>query len=292
MFPQLAANAIFSASIYLLVAMGFALVRTTCRFFNFSQAGIIALGPYLVFMWSRWVGVPLALAIPLGIVCCLVPGSFLEVAVYRPLRRRSSSHLVLMLASLGLYVFIENGIGLLFGHEAKTMVVGQSISGIHLLGARLTLVQLAAITLSVLTVLLLSVVLNATAAGRSLRSVASDPELAVISGISPEKVTLWAFLIASTLSATAGTILALDADMLPTMGLRPLLMGMVVAIIGGSNGVTRIAFGALLLGVAQNFGALMTGSQWQDATAFVLLAAFLLLRPQGSLGRNVKSTTA
>ena len=68
----------------------------------------------------------------------------------------------------------------------------------------------------------------------------------------------------------------------------PLMVGVVAVIIGGVGSISGIALGALVLGMAQQFGVWKIGSQWQDAIAFVVLLIFLVSRPQGFLGKKVK----
>ena len=84
----------------------------------------------------------------------------------------------------------------------------------------------------------------------------------------------------------AGILVALDVDMTPTMGMNALMMGVVVVIIGGVRSIPGIAAGALLLATAQHLGAWYIGSQWQEAIAFVVLVLFLLIRPEGFMGRK------
>ena len=79
--------------------------------------------------------------------------------------------------------------------------------------------------------------------------------------------------------------------MTPTMGMNVFMMGVVTVIIGGVNSILGIALAALLLAMAQHFGAWFIGSQWQDAIAFVILLLFLLLKPEGFFGKKVKSAT-
>ena len=100
-----------------------------------------------------------------------------------------------------------------------------------------------------------------------------------------------AFLVGSALAGVAGVLLAYDTDMIPTMGFRALLIGMVAMIIGGVGSIPGVAAGSVLLGLAQHFTAWWLSSQWQDAMVFVIMIFFLLLRPQGFLGRPLRKAT-
>ena len=124
-----------------------------------------------------------------------------------------------------------------------------------------------------------------------MRAVADDLELARVSGIDSDRIILWTFAISSALAGIAGILVAFDTDMTPTMGLNVLLMGVVAVIIGGSGSIPGVALGALFLGLAQHLGVWGISSQWQDAIAFIILLAFLLVRPEGVLGKRVTKAT-
>lgn len=199
--------------------------------------------------------------------------------------------MILLLASLGIYIVLQNTISLIFGDDTKSIRSGEVREGLEILGARITPIQIAIICTSIVLVIATAIFLQRTKIGKATRAVANDPELANISGIDSDRVILYTFAIGSALAGIAGILVALDVDMTPTMGMNALMMGVVAMIIGGVGSIPGVALGALLLGFAQNFGVWYISSQWQDAIAFGILLIFLLFRPQGFLGKKVKKTT-
>jgi branched-chain amino acid transport system permease protein len=137
-------------------------------------------------------------------------------------------------------------------------------------------------------VILVAGYLSLVKSGKAMRAVANDPELANISGINSNKVILLSFAIGSALAGIAGILVSLDVDMTPTIGMNMLMMGVVAMIIGGVGSIWGIVFGSLLLALAQNLGVWYISSQWQDAIAFGILLIFLLLKPEGFLGKKLK----
>jgi branched-chain amino acid transport system permease protein len=121
-----------------------------------------------------------------------------------------------------------------------------------------------------------------------MRAVASDSELAKLSGIKSDRIILISFAIGSALAGIAGILVALDVDMTPTMGMNMLLMGVVAMIIGGVGSIRGIVLGSLLLATAQNLAVWYISSQWMDASAFVLLLIFLLFKPEGFMGKKIR----
>jgi len=218
-------------------------------------------------------------------------GCLIDSFIYRPLRHKGSSPLVLLLASLGIYIVLQNVISMVFGDDAKTIRFGIVKEGINILGARITPVQITIIAVSLFLLLCCFFFLKYTKMGQAMRAVANNPELARISGIESDRVILSTFALGSALAGIAGILVALDVDMTPTMGMNALMMGVVAVIIGGVGSMPGIALGALLLGMAQHLGVWKISSQWQDAIAFVVLLMFLLFRPQGFLGKKIKKAT-
>src|SRR3990172_4346139 len=110
MLPQLFVNGLIAGGVYSLVALGFTLIYSTARFFHFAHGAVYAWGAYLVYALGVLAEMPLALAIPLALAALAALGAAMEAAIYRPLRARGASALVLLLVSLGLFVILQSTI--------------------------------------------------------------------------------------------------------------------------------------------------------------------------------------
>ena len=291
MFNQLLVNALISSSIYILIAVSFAVIYRTVRFFHFAHAVVFTSGAYFTFLFHKLTGIPLALAIPIAIALASVLGCGMEVLVYRTLRKKQTSPMVLLLASLGMYILLQNTISMVFGDDTKSIRSGVVKEGLPVFGARITPIQIIIIITSIVLIIAVALWLKKSRMGKAMRAVANNAELARISGIQSDRVILWTYALGSALAAVAGILVALDVDMTPTMGLNALIMGVVVMIIGGVGSIPGLALGALLLGLAQHLGVWKISSQWQDAIAFIILFVFLLVRPWGFMGRKVKKVS-
>src|SRR3989337_424101 len=107
MLVQLLLNGLIAGSIYALVALGFGLIYSTSRFFHFAHGAVYAVGAYLTYVcWLS--GLSLYAAIPLAVIGTSILGSLLDIGVYRPLRNKGASSLILLIASLGLFTVIQN----------------------------------------------------------------------------------------------------------------------------------------------------------------------------------------
>jgi len=287
MLPQLLVNGLIAGGIYSLVALGFGLIYSTTRFFHFAHGAVYAVGAYLTY--ACWLsGMSLYAAIPLAVIGTSILGALLDIGIYRPLRQKGASSLILLIASLGLFTVIQNLISLVFGDDTKTIRSGTVTEGLPLFGARITPIQIAIIIVSALLILLCWILMKRTKVGKAMRAVANDPELARVVGIEPDRVILFTFALGSALAAVAAILISLDTDMTPMMGFYALLMGVVAVIAGGVGSIPGAALGGLLVGMAQHLGVWKIPTQWQDTIVFLILIFFLLFRPQGFLGKAVK----
>ncbi len=287
-FPRSSTDGYIPNSAYALVALSFSLIYFPTRFFHFAHGAVFAWGAYLCYTCRVVLKFPLAVAIPLAVLGTAGLGLIVEGWVYRPLRRRGATGLVLLLASLGLYIVLQNVISLLFGDEVKSLRTGEVVEGLSVFGARVTPIQLWTVFAAAGSFALIWAILKFTRFGKSLRAVASDAELAAVHGVDSDRIILGAFALGSGLAGLAALLVALDVDMTPTMGLNALMMGVVAMIVGGVGSVPGTLLGGLLLGLAQHWGVWKIGSEGQDAIAFAILVLFLLLRPQGFFGRRVR----
>lgn len=287
MLTQLFVEGLFAGSVYALIALGFGLIYSTTRVFHFAHAAIYTAAAYLAY--SGWLlGLRLYFAIPLAVILASMLGGLLEIVVYRPLRKKEASPVILLLASLGLLIAIQNAISLLFGDDTKSIRGSAVAEGLAVFGARITPIQVGIISISVLLLALCWAFTKYSSKGKAMSAVANDPELARIVGIESDQVILFTFVLGSALAAIASILISFDTDMTPTMGFDALLMGVVAAIVGGIGSIPGAFLGGLLVGMAQHLGVWKLPTQWQDAIVFGILIIFLLLRPHGLLGKPLK----
>ncbi|MBN2131473.1 MAG: branched-chain amino acid ABC transporter permease [Sedimentisphaerales bacterium] len=284
---QICLNTLHNASVIALIAVGFALIFRVTHFFHFAHAILYTGGAYLAFAFRAKTAMPMWLAIPLALLAAAFLGGLIEWLVYRPLRDRKASPLILLLASLGLYIVLQNVISMLFGDDTKVIRSPSIQPSVNILGAQITPIQLATILLSLLLLLIVTILLKKASIGRGIRAVASDATLAELSGIDSSMVILIVMGLGSFLAAVAGILVAFDVDMTPTMGMQPFMLAVVATIVGGVRNLWGIALASLLLASAQQLTAWQIGAQWQEFAAFVVLVAYLLARPKGVLGAKV-----
>lgn len=288
MLNQIVVNGIVSSAGILLIALTFSLIYSITRFFHFAHAVIFTFGAYFTYLFVNLLELPLFISISLAVIISSIMGCLMDILIYRPLRYKNASSMILLLASLGIYIVLQNLVSVFFGDDTKSIQLGPIRKGLNILGARITPVQIVIICISIWFVVTLTLFLRKSKLGKAMRAVANDPGLADISGINSNRVVLWTFAMGSGLAGFAGILVAMDVGMTPTMGMNALMLGVVAMIVGGVGSITGVAFGSLLLGLAQHLGVWKISSQWQEAIAFIILFVFLLFKPEGFKGKKIK----
>jgi branched-chain amino acid transport system permease protein len=291
MIEQVFLNGLIAASVWGLIAIGFGIIFYSVRFFHFAHGAVFTAGAYFALLFSNKLALPLFTSSILSVVLSSLLGCSIYILIYRPFMRRNSSPTVLLLVSLGTYIVIQNIISLIFGDDVLSIRSATVTEGINFGVARITLLQAQNFVISVSFLIGSFLFLRKSKIGKAMRAIGAEPQLAEISGINVNKIYLITFAIGSALAGLAGILIALDVDMKPSMGMNALLMGVIVVIIGGAGSITGIALAALLLGMVQHLGVWKIGTEWQDAIVFAVLIIFLLFRPQGFLGKKVKTAT-
>jgi branched-subunit amino acid ABC-type transport system permease component len=285
---QLIINIIYSCLLYSIVSLAFAFIYTTAKFFNITNAFIFTLSAYFSFLFFKQLVCPLYLSILIAILLAVAIGVSSEYFFYKPLRKKNSHSFVLLIASLGMYVVLQNIISLIWGDATLSIRIGEVKVGHQFFRAFITSIQIITITVSIILLVLSLLFYKFTQLGRQMRAVSSNYELANVFGINSNKIILSAFAIGSGMAAIAGILVAFDTDIRPTMGFNLLLYGVVAMIIGGVGSIWGLVCGALLLATAQHFGAYYIDSKWMDAIAYVILILFLIWKPLGFSGQRLK----
>ena len=281
---QILVNGLIAGGIVAVMALAFTVVYLPTRIFYIALGGIYALAPFLVWTGLQWgwawyvaVAVALAIAISLSLSCELLNHAWLEKK-----RAAGGTHLI---ASLGTYIVLVQTIAIVWGNETK--VLRQGVDGVfHLAGVTLTQAQVGGVAIALLTIAGFYIWLQYSQLGLQFRAMADNSMELALRGYSIRNLRLVAFGIAGLLSAIASLLVAWDVGFDPQGGLAALLLAVVASIIGGHQSFFGAVLGGILLGVMRSQVVWFLSAQWQEAVTFMILAIFLLFRPQGLIGQK------
>ena len=281
---QLFINGLITGAIYALVASGFSLIYSVCRFVHFAHGATIAFSAYFLYFLFSMLGLNFGFAVVLSIAFASLLGLAMNLFVYKQLRKRKASSVILLISSFALLIFFESLILFLFGADVKTIGFIKIAKGIEIFGAMITPLQIFIIVASFVLLALLFFFMKKTKIGKAMRAVADNKGVAEIVGISSEKIYDYVFIIGSAIAGIAAILVGLEQNLEPMMGTNLMIKGFTGAIIGGIGSVPGAILGSFLLGFAENFGIWFLPSGYKDAIAFIILFAFLLFRPAGFWG--------
>lgn len=287
---QLLANGLVAGSSWAMVALGFGLIFRVTGTFHFAHGSVYAAAGYFAYSGVADLGLPWGIAFPLAAAGAVLLGCSIEVWIYRPLRRLEAPPLALLVSSLGVAVFLNNLLGLVWSYQSRNLPTAAG-TGYVLGPVDLSSFQVATVGVGLIVTIGLIIYMKYSSLGLTMRALASTPFMARIVGIPAERVTVLTFAVGSLVAAPAGILTMLDTGVLPDMGTSAVLMATIAVFVGGIASLPGAALAAGLLGLLVNVGIWQWSARWQNAIAFSLLLLFMVCRPRGLFGlkqRQVK----
>ena len=280
LYLELLIQGLIHGSMYAVIAVGLTLVYGLLRILHVAHAGLFTLGGYLGLLLTNATG-SLALGMLASAVIVGVAGMLMYRLCYQPILDRPPY--VALIASIGLFVAMEEIFRLVFGPYGLTYKNPPLQSQISFLGIQLRSAELGMVIAAVALLGALSYLSQNTRTGVAWRATVDDPEIAKSFGIDTIKVRYLNFFIGSGLAAVAGIFVSLLSNLVePTMGGVPAYKALAIIVLGGLGNVKGTLIASLLLGVIEAFGTIYIGSILdRDAIAFAFLIVVLMIRPQG-----------
>jgi len=280
LYLELLIQGLIHGSMYAVIAVGLTLVYGLLRILHVAHAGLFTLGGYLGLLITNATG-SLALGMLASAVIVGVAGMLMYRLCYQPILDRPPY--VALIASIGLFVAMEEIFRLVFGPYGLTYKNPPLQSQIPFLGIQLRAAELGMVIAAVVLLGALSYLSQNTRTGIAWRATVDDPEIAKSFGIDTIKVRYLNFFIGSGLAAVAGIFVSLLSNLVePTMGGVPAYKALAIIVLGGLGNVKGTLIASLLLGVIEAFGTIYIGSILdRDAIAFAFLILVLMIRPQG-----------
>lgn len=314
-FWQLTVDGLAWGAIYALVAVGYTLVFGVLRLINFAHSEIFMLGMFgAYFCLDMILGfTPSGNAYNLGVAMTVVflgiamlfamavsgaAAVGLEAVAYRPLRRRGARPLTFLITAIGMSFVLQEFVHFILptilpgyggSNAQQPIILVQPRVQFEIFGASVTNVTLVIVSAALALAVLTDVVINRTRFGRGIRAVAQDPDTATLMGVSRERIIARTFLIGGILAGAAALLytLRVPQGIIYSGGFLLGIKAFSAAVLGGIGNLRGALLGGLLLGIMENYGQAIFGTQWRDVVAFVLLVLVLLIRPTGILGESL-----
>lgn len=273
------------------VALGAVLIMSALGLsIIFGMLGVVNFAHGALFMVGAYAGLWLAIqtgsfwwALLVAPVAIGVLGMAIERFLIRPLYRRPADDPLLLTFGLG-YVLVE-AVRIVFGSDGIPFSTPRALVGVVDLGIGFfPIYRIFVIGIVALVLLLLWLGLERTRFGLIVRAGARDPLIMRVLGVDIGRVWLLVFGLGVGLTALGGVLAAPMRSVNPEMGSLVLAEAFVVTVIGGMGSLLGAVVAGLLVGVAVSMTALWA-PEMATIVMFALMAAVLLVRPQGLFGR-------
>lgn len=283
---QIILNGLISGAAIALLAIAFQVVYLPTRVFFLGLAGIYSVAPFLAIalfsIYGNWV-----FAIT-GTVCgCVIISVLIEMGNHAVLSRRGASDAAHLISSLGIYIVLVQIIVIIWGSDPRSL--GSGVDRVTRFGELfVTMAQWITIITAFVLLCIFSIFLMRSDLGLRLRALADNPTQFMLLGKSSRAHRLLAFALGGFFAAASSLVTSVDIGFDPYVGLHAVLLAVVAVIIGGQSSFTGPVLGALLLGLIRAQVVWYTSASWQEAATFLLLAIFLLFKPQGILTNRTR----
>jgi len=257
-----------------LAAIGFALLYRLTGLINVAYSETITLGAY----FGMWANTSFGLNFYAILIPTALLAGVLSVATYlglfRPAKHRNVGVLEMIIISFGLSIFLRHGLQFVFGYPERFYDVPPPET-IMVLGVGVTSFRLLAVVSVGVLSMLLYVFIQRSSLGLQIRALASDENLAQVSGIRPLAVTVLIWFIAGVAGGLAGAFYGVGSSVSPLLGWRQFLLILMVALVGASWGLG----GVILVGVGTSVALAAMALQFDQAlyAQLVLIVAFVVV---------------
>lgn len=284
-FLQLIVEGIKFGLIIAMAAIGLSLIFGTTGLVNFAHGEIVTFGGLIAYLFNQTIGMHLIPAALIAMVLTAGFGGGLDLVVWRPLRRRKTGLIAMMVVSIGLgfllrYVYLYQ-----FGGRTRPYGDYNLQRAVDVGPISIAPKDIVIILLSVAVLIGVGLLLQFTRIGKAMRAVSDNPDLAESSGIDVDRVILTVWALGSALACLGGVFFGLGEQVSFQYGFQLLLLMFAGVTLGGLGTAYGALLGSFVIGLFVQVSTLWVSTELKNVGAFAILIVILLVRPQGILGR-------
>ena len=270
---------------YALLGLGFALIFGILRRLNLAFGPVILIGVFAGSTTQTLLPNQPLVAFAVTLAATVLAGIYVERLCFRAIRQEAA--LASMVSSFAIWMQLEEIVIQSPWSQTYTypfrppFAMGSIEFAAFLIRTDYLLMWVSAVMLT----LVLYYLIYRTRFGRSMRAVAHNAHAARMLGLNVHRIGFQAFLLASAIGGLAGYLIAISQQQVtPFFGLWATIKGLIAMIIGGMGSIPGAIVGGLVLGVVEIQADWFLGSAYRELVAYVLLFAFLIVKPGGLFG--------
>ena len=322
-FAELTVTGLAFGAIYALIALGYTMVYGVLQLINFAHSEVFMYGTFAA-LWTamllagdsdvstiKAIGVLVA-ALLAAMAMSATVALVLERVAYRRLIQNNAPRLIALISAIGASFVLAELMGLRdriaswFGLEDSLRAyvgnarINRSMPALienkrlfPIGDYQVTMIDVIVILSAILMMIGLDQFVRRSRLGRGIRATAQDAETAALMGVNATRAVQMTFLLGGLMAGAAAFLYMLKIETTKfDVGFLLGVKAFTAAVLGGIGNLRGALVGGLVLGVAENWGSALFGSEWRDVVAFVLLVVILLFRPTGILGESLGKARA
>lgn len=275
---------IMAGGVLALVAVGLTLIFGVMDVMNFAHGEFVMLGIMGTIVVVTTTGMNPYLAGLLVVIASLPLAFLIYIAIIRPTLGKSIN--VQIFTTLGLSIALQAIALMAFGSRTFAVSDPFASSRVSVFGVQVEVGRVIAFLGGILLVAALWFFLYRTRMGKQIRAVSEDNYAAKVVGLRIDRTYAIVFMLGTAFAVAAGVLLAPFTSVNSTTGLHYVLTSFVIVVLGGFGSVGGAFIGGLLVGIIETFTGYFFGTQWMQASIFVLFVLVLALRPRGLFGKK------
>jgi branched-chain amino acid transport system permease protein len=269
--------------VYALMASGLTLVFGIMKVINVAQGALVILAAYLSYTLFSHLHVDPFLSILIVTPAMFVLGVAVQLVFVRSLRGPDASELSL-LVTWALALGIEGGLSAVFQTTYRSTLPSYTYRSWDVFGYQVGFVRVLGFAASALLLGLLSLLLTRTRFGRAVRATVQNPTAATLLGVDANRIQTLSFGIGVSMAAAAGAVYGVIYPFNPGSHYDLISRLLSIVVLGGLGSIGGAVAAALTMGVVESVVAVEISPTWAAFSFFIVLIAFLLVRPQGIFG--------
>lgn len=284
MVEQIVINAVLLSANYALLALGITLIFSVMNILNFAHGQLFMIGGFVTYYVCQVFGLNIFIGLIAAAAVTAAIGMVFQAFLFKRVMRIATREENSMLLAVGTALLLEN-IGLsLFGEKQRSMQ--PVMEGVLRIGnAFLPTNRLFVLVVSLVLIAAVLCMLHFTRPGRAMRALAQDREATLLMGVNVNLISIMGFAIGAALAGVAGSLLVSVVGVNAGVGTSVSVKAFIMIMIGGAGVMSGALIGAVVLGVVEAVGYVVLPGSTTYLIIFVGLILFLLLRPQGIMGK-------
>jgi branched-chain amino acid transport system permease protein len=283
---QAAASGLLMGSVYALIAVGFTIVFGVMRIVNFAHGHLVMVTMFASYAAYKYLGLDPYLSVLLLFPAFFVIGTLLYRILIAPILEINQASQYI--ATIGLFIFLENGINLMFGGDIRSVSLPYASHSVVVGTLALPITRLIAAGGSVVAIAALWAFLRFARLGAEIRATADNRLGALVIGVPIGRVFIGAFGLATATAALAGVLLMPFYLVNPSVGNDFMLRAFVISILGGLGSVPGALVAGLIVGLIEAAGTMFFAASIGNVLVFGLVIIIILVRPSGLFARAVQ----